>query len=49
MLSHTVTVGFVFPPVNSTGDTVTEFVAELIAPVSAGWVGVALGGAMTSA
>lgn len=42
-LPHTfypsVTFGLVFPPTSSTGDTATEFVAEILAPISTGWVG----------
>ncbi|VDB95623.1 unnamed protein product [Peniophora sp. CBMAI 1063] len=38
--------GFVFPPVASSGSQPTDFIAEIVAPVAAKWVGVALGGAM---
>jgi cellobiose dehydrogenase (acceptor) len=39
---HGVTYGFVFPE-STTGD---EFIGEIIAPVEAKWIGIALGGAM---
>lgn len=48
VLLFPVTLGLVFPPTGSTGATATEFVVEIIAPVTAGWVGLSLGGAMIS-
>lgn len=39
---HDVTYGFVFP----TSTTGTEFIGEIVAPIAAKWVGLALGGAM---
>ncbi|KZV74216.1 hypothetical protein PENSPDRAFT_710401 [Peniophora sp. CONT] len=38
--------GFVFPPAASSGTQPTDFIAEIVAPVAAKWIGVALGGAM---
>ncbi|EIW75667.1 cellobiose dehydrogenase [Coniophora puteana RWD-64-598 SS2] len=43
--THNVTYGFALPPASST-DYSGEFIGEIIAPVSAEWVGIALGGAM---
>jgi cellobiose dehydrogenase (acceptor) len=43
---HNVTYGFVFPPLVSSGAQSTEFIGEVVAPLSAAWIGVALGGAM---
>jgi cellobiose dehydrogenase (acceptor) len=37
-------VGFIFPS-STTG---TEFVGELIVPISKGWAGISIGGGMTS-
>ncbi len=33
-----VTYGFVLPPTNATGSTATEFIGEILAPVSNEWV-----------
>ena len=43
---HDVTYGFTFPPLATSGSNPTEFIGEIVAPVDAQWVGVALGGAM---
>lgn len=43
---HSVTYGFVFPPLATSGAQSTEFIGEIVAPLAAKWVGVALGGAM---
>lgn len=44
-----ITVGIVLPPL-STGSTPnsTEFIAEIVAPVSYGWTGVSMGGQMAN-
>jgi hypothetical protein len=39
---HDVSYGFVFPE-STTGD---EFIGEILAPIDAQWIGIALGGAM---
>lgn len=39
------TYGFVFPPTTETNET-TEFIGEIITPVSNEWVGLAFGGQM---
>ena len=44
--TYGVTYGFVFPPIASSGAQPTDFIAEIVAPVAAKWIGVALGGAM---
>lgn len=41
---HEVTYGFVFP----TDTTSTEFIGEVVAPLDAEWIGIALGGAMNN-
>ncbi|KAI0047487.1 hypothetical protein FA95DRAFT_1217544 [Auriscalpium vulgare] len=41
--TYGITIGAVFPPV---GTQSTEFIGEIVAPKSATWIGVALGGAM---
>ncbi|KAI0684656.1 cellobiose dehydrogenase [Cytidiella melzeri] len=41
-----VTYGFTFPPLVTSGDQSTEFIGEVVAPVEAQWIGIALGGAM---
>ena len=43
---HNVTYGFTFPPLATTGAQSTEFIGEIIAPIDAQWIGVALGGEM---
>ncbi|KAF8874747.1 hypothetical protein BD779DRAFT_1678609 [Infundibulicybe gibba] len=43
---HFVTYGYVFPPLNSTGVTATEFIGEIVAPIGTGWAGVSPNGAM---
>lgn len=42
---HNVTYGIVLPPTTETSEA-TEFIGEIVAPVAAQWVGIALGGAM---
>ncbi|KAI0055786.1 cellobiose dehydrogenase [Artomyces pyxidatus] len=44
--TYGVTYGAVFPPLASSGPQPTEFIAEIVAPVAAKWIGLALGGAM---
>ena len=39
---HDVTYGFVLPAAN----TSTEFIGEIVAPIDAAWIGIAMGGAM---
>lgn len=39
------TYGIVLPPTTETSEA-TEFIGEIVAPVAAQWVGIALGGAM---
>ncbi|KAF9525707.1 cellobiose dehydrogenase [Crepidotus variabilis] len=41
--AHGVTYGFVFPPLDQNS---TEFIGEIVAPIAAGWAGVAPGGSM---
>ncbi|KAI0338409.1 cellobiose dehydrogenase [Trametopsis cervina] len=41
-----VTYGLTFPPLVTSGAQSTEFIGEVVAPVAAKWVGIALGGAM---
>lgn len=43
---HDVTYGFVFPPLATSGTQSTEFIGEVVAPIDAEWIGIALGGAM---
>ena len=43
---HDVTYGFTFPPLATSGNNPTEFIGEIVAPIDAKWVGIALGGAM---
>ena len=43
--TYNVTYGFVFPPLTETNET-TEFIGEIVTPVSNQWIGVALGGQM---
>lgn len=40
------TYGVVFPPLATSGTQPTEFIGEIVAPIDASWIGVALGGAM---
>ncbi|KAI0055955.1 cellobiose dehydrogenase [Artomyces pyxidatus] len=44
--TYGVTYGAVFPPLSSSGDQPTEFIAEIVAPISKPWVGIVLGGSM---
>ena len=44
---HNVTYGLVFPPLATSGANSTEFIGEIVAPIGAEWVGIALGGAMS--
>nr|BAD36748.1 cellobiose dehydrogenase [Irpex lacteus] len=41
-----VTYGVTFPPLATSGAQSTEFIGEVVAPVAAKWVGIALAGAM---
>ncbi|EKM53326.1 uncharacterized protein PHACADRAFT_259608 [Phanerochaete carnosa HHB-10118-sp] len=43
---HDVTYGFVFPPLVTSGNQSTEFIGEVVAPIEAQWIGIALGGEM---
>ncbi|KAF5354114.1 hypothetical protein D9756_007316 [Leucocoprinus leucothites] len=43
---HGVTYGYVFPPLDSTGSLASEFIGEIVAPISTKWAGVSPGGAM---
>ena len=43
---HGVTYGAVFPPLATSGSNPTEFIGEIVAPLAAKWVGLALAGAM---
>ncbi|KAF8874745.1 hypothetical protein BD779DRAFT_1678607 [Infundibulicybe gibba] len=43
---HFVTHGYVFPPLDSTGATATEFIGEIVAPIGTKWAGVSPNGAM---
>ena len=43
---HDVTYGVTFPPLATSGSQSTEFIGEIVAPIDASWIGVALGGAM---
>ncbi|THH08850.1 hypothetical protein EW146_g8858 [Bondarzewia mesenterica] len=43
---HSVTYGAIFPPLATSGSNPDEFIAEIVAPIEAEWVGLALGGAM---
>lgn len=43
---HSVTYGFVFPPLATSGSNPDEFIGEIVATSDAKWVGVSLGGAM---
>ncbi|KAI0320478.1 cellobiose dehydrogenase [Amylostereum chailletii] len=44
--TYGVTYGAVFPPLVTSGAQSTEFIGEIVAPVAAKWIGLALGGAM---
>lgn len=44
--SYGVTYGVVFPPIPTSGATPTEFIGEIVAPLTAEWIGLSLGGAM---
>ncbi|KAI0051610.1 hypothetical protein FA95DRAFT_1602622 [Auriscalpium vulgare] len=44
--TYGVTYGAVFPPLVSSGAQSTEFIGEIVAPLAAKWIGLALGGAM---
>jgi cellobiose dehydrogenase (acceptor) len=46
--THGTTWGFVFPPLDSTGPTATEFVGQIIVPSNVGWAGLAYGGQMAN-
>ena len=41
-----VTYGVTFPPLATSGAQSTEFIGEVVAPIDAKWIGIALGGAM---
>ncbi|KAA1477787.1 hypothetical protein DENSPDRAFT_867739 [Dentipellis sp. KUC8613] len=43
---HGVTYGAVFPPLATSGADPTEFIGEIVAPLDAKWVGLAMAGAM---
>lgn len=40
------TVGWIFPPLDSTGSLANEFIGEIVAPLDGKWAGVAPGGQM---
>ncbi|KAI0047488.1 iron reductase domain protein [Auriscalpium vulgare] len=41
-----ITIGAVFPPLLSSGAQSTEFIGEIVAPISTGYIGIAIGGHM---
>ncbi|KAF7313791.1 Cellobiose dehydrogenase [Mycena chlorophos] len=43
---HSVTYGYVFPPLASSGPQPTEYIGEIVAPLDSAWVGYALSGNM---
>lgn len=43
---HGMTLGYIFPPLDSTGDLANEFIGEIVAPRDAKWAGVSPGGQM---
>lgn len=44
--SYGVTYGLTFPPLATSGPQSTEFIGEIVAPLTAEWIGIALNGQM---
>ncbi|KAF9447344.1 hypothetical protein P691DRAFT_821966 [Macrolepiota fuliginosa MF-IS2] len=43
---HGMTLGWIFPPLDSTGSLANEFIGEIVAPIDTLWAGVSPGGQM---